>query len=52
VAAVSALPSAPIATATLVLAGMRLQGNIVPLRCLLEYLKSAEENGGKWLSSP
>ena len=46
-AAMSALRSAPLAPALLVLGDMSVQGNIKPLRSLVEVLQVAMDNGAK-----
>src|SRR5262249_45042483 len=47
VAAFSALRRAPVSAATLGLGDMSIQGNIKPLRSLVEVLQVAKDNGGK-----
>jgi ATP-dependent Lon protease len=47
VAAFSALRRAPVSAATMVLGDMSIQGNIKPLRSLVEVLQIAKDNGGK-----
>ena len=47
VAAFSAIRKAPVSAATLVLGDMSIQGNIKPLRSLVEILQVAKDNGGK-----
>jgi ATP-dependent Lon protease len=47
VAAFSALRRSPVSAATLVLGDMSIQGNIKPLRSLVEILQIVKDNGGK-----
>jgi ATP-dependent Lon protease len=47
VAAFSALRRSPVTAATLVLGDMSIQGNIKPLRSLVEVLQLVKDNGGK-----
>jgi ATP-dependent Lon protease len=47
IASYSALRKAPVAPALLVLGDMTIQGNIKPLRSLVEPLQVAKDNGGK-----
>ena len=47
VAAYSALRKAPVAPALLVLGDMSVQGNIKPMRSLVEPLQVARDNGAK-----
>jgi ATP-dependent Lon protease len=47
VAAFSAIRKAPVSAATLILGDMSIQGNIKPLRSLVEILQVARDSGGK-----